>query len=129
MCLVLIDKTTLMKLLAAAGEFEGYERMEACVASVREELKEVSPFIRYRKEVLDERNFVAMLLRRLVLNLWNGMEGLNLSRLFWDADPLHRRIALEMIASYSHRGENDPAFMALAGDIRAKFKDELGGEA
>lgn len=129
MCLIVIDKNTLMKLLAAAGEFEGYTQIESCVAAMRDEIKEVSPFLRYRKEVLDDYNTTAKALRRLVLNLWNGMEGLNLSRLFWTADPLHRRVALEMIASYSQRGEKDPAFMALAGDIRAKFKDELEGEA
>lgn len=83
---------------------------------VCEQLKEVSPFLLYRREILtdDERGHG---LRRLTLNLWNGAQGLNLSAFFMNADEHHTRIALEMIASYTKLGENDQHFMVLAMEI------------
>ena len=152
MCLIVIPSNTLAKLEAAAisvqslvdeevlsrayvhsdeeaqaAAVDAFDKLAECTAAALAEHKAVSPFIRYRKEALDEFNLTAKTLRRLVLNLWNGMEGLNLSALFWNADPLHARIALDMIASYSQRGEKDAAFMALASEIRATFEHELGG--
>lgn len=152
MCLIVIPSNTLTKLVAAAQAVQSLvddetlsrayvdqeadaqvasvaalDKLAECAASALAEHKDVSPFIRYRKEALDEFNLTAKSLRRLVLNLWNGMEGLNLSALFWNADPLHARIALDMIASYSQRGEKDAAFMDLAREIRERFEHELGG--
>ena len=152
MCLIVIPSNTLTKLAAAAQTVQwlvdnetlssaymlmdtdaqatavdAFDNLAECARGAMAEHKDVSPFIRYKKEALDEHNLTAKSLRRLVLNLWNGMEGLNLSRLFWNADPLHARIALDMIASYSQRGEKDAAFMALASEIRATFEHELGG--
>jgi hypothetical protein len=154
MCLIVIPSNTLTKLVAAAQAVQSLvddetlskayvhsdeeaqaqsvaalDKLAECAAGALAEHKDVSPFIRYRKEVLDEFNLTAKSLRRLVLNLWNGMEGLNLSALFWNADPLHARIALDMIASYSQRGEKDAAFMALAREIRDRFAHELGDVA
>ena len=152
MCLIVIPSNTLARLEAAATSVQmlvddetlsrayvhndeeaqaaaiaAFDKLAECVIASLAEHKTLSPFIRYRVEVLDEFNLTAKSLRRLVLNLWNGMEGLNLSGLFWNADPLHTRIALEMIASYSHRGEKDAAFMDLARQIRDRFEHELGG--
>lgn len=154
MCLIVIPSNTLTKLVAAAQAVQSLvddetlskayvhsdeeaqaqavaalDKLAECAAAALAEHKDVSPFIRYRKEVLvlDEYNRTAKSLRRLVLNLWNGMEGLNLSALFWNADPLHARIAMEMLASYSQRGEKDAAFMDLAREIRDRFEHELGG--
>lgn len=156
MCLIVIPSNTLTKLVAAAQAVQSLvddetlskayvhsdeeaqaqsvaalDKLAECAAGAMAEHKDVSPFIRYRKEVLvlDEYNRTAKSLRRLVLNLWNGMEGLNLSALFWNADPLHARIAMEMLASYSQRGEKDAAFMDLAREIRDRFKHELGDMA
>lgn len=152
MCLIVIPSNTLTKLVAAAQAVQSlvddetlskayvlsdeeaqiqsiaaFDKLTECAAGALAEHKDVSPFIRYRKEALDEFNLTAKSLRRLVLNLWNGMEGLNLSALFWNADPLHARIALDMIASYSQRGEKDAAFMDMAREIRDRFEHELGG--
>lgn len=154
MCLIVIPSSTLARLEAAAisvqslvdeetlsrayvhsdeeaqaAAVSAFDKLAECTASAMAEHKAVSPFIRYRKEVLDECNLTAKSLRRLVLNLWNGMPGLNLSAYFWNADPLYIRIALDMIASYSQRGEKDAAFMDLAREIRDRFEHELGDVA
>lgn len=81
------------------------------------EMQDLSPFLRYRREVLAEGD-MAQHLRALVLNLWGGLPGLNLFVMFINADEHHTRIALEMIASYTRHGECDPQFMALAAEIR-----------
>lgn len=151
MCLIVIPSNTLTKLVAAAQAVQSLvddetlskayvhsdeeaqaqavaalDKLAECAAGALAEHKDVSPFIRFKKEALDETNLTAKGLRRLVLNLWNGMEGLNLSAYFWNADPAYTRIALEMIASYSQRGEKDAAFMDLAREIRDRFEHERG---
>ena len=87
------------------------------VATVADENKEVSPFLRYRQEILGHYGTAAAL-RSLTMNLWGGAPC-RLGALFMNADPHHARIALECIAAYTQRGENDPHFMRLAEDIRA----------
>ncbi len=157
MCLIVIPRTTLTKLAAAARAVQSlvddetlskayvhsdeeaqaqavsaFDKLAECAAGALAEDKAVSPFIRYRKETLDETAHAGKSLRSLVLNLWNGWEngwGLNLSALFGSVDPHHARIALEMIASYSWRGEKDAAFMALGSEIRVEFAHELGESA
>lgn len=141
MCLAVFNLKTVMKLGHAAqhvqklvddgtlaeafGKNKGGEAHE-CVtafnllgeaaAAVGEEYKEVSPFLRYRKEIMGFGN-TPLALRALVLNLWGG-RPFNLGLLFMNADPHHTRIALECIASYTHLGENDRHFMNLASEIR-----------
>ena len=85
--------------------------------SVINDIKDVSPFLRYRREVLADEA-IGTLLRALVLNLWNGQQGICLGELFTNADEHHTRIALEMIAGYTRLREKDPQFMALAAEIR-----------
>lgn len=94
-----------------------FDVLATTAAAVIEEQKDVSPFLRYRREVLADGD-MAKHLRALLFNLWGGRQGLNLSLLFMNADEHHTRIALEMITSYTRHGENDPQFMALAAEIR-----------
>jgi hypothetical protein len=82
------------------------------------EQKAVSPFLRYRREILAE-GVTPRRLRGLVLNLWNGGGEPNLSALFIGADEHHTRIALECVVSYTQQGENDRHFMDLAVDVRS----------
>lgn len=92
-----------------------FDRLQECTAALANEQKQVSPFLRYRQEILGHYE-TAQRLRALVLNLWGGKPA-NLSLLFMNADERHTRIALELIASYSHYGENDSHFMGLAAEI------------
>ena len=91
---------------------------------VMNDIKDVSPFLRYRREVLADDS-IGFLLRALVLNLWNGRPGISLGELFSNADEYHTRIALEMIAGYSRQGEHDRQFMALAAEIRDMEVEEV----
>ena len=94
------------------------------VGLVANDIKDVSPFLRYRREALADGD-TARHLRDLVLNLWGGRQGLNLSAIFMGADDYHTRIALEMIAGYTRLGENDQQFMALAAEIRDMEASEV----
>ena len=92
-----------------------FDLLAKAAAVVVDERKEVSPFLRYRKEIMGGGD-TATSLQSVVLNLWGGRHC-NLSTLFMNADPHHTRIALECIASYTHHGENDLHFMNLASEI------------
>lgn len=81
------------------------------------EMQDLSPFLRYRREVLAEGD-MAKHLRNIVMNLWSAWAGLALGVAFTEFDEHHTRIALEMIASYTRHDERDPQFMALAAEIR-----------
>lgn len=94
----------------------------ACAASTQ-----ISPFIRYRSEIMGCYG-TAEKLRELVLHLWNSDNPMNLGRLIGNADKRHTGIVLEMICSYTRLGENDPHFMALAGDIRERNRIEIEEE-
>lgn len=155
MCLIVIPSNTLTKLVAAAQVVQSlvddetlsnaylhsdeeaqaqavaaFDKLAEGAAGALAEHKPVSPFIRYRKEVLDEYNLTAKSLRRLVLNMCDGKPGIDLCEYFLNADPLYNRIALEMIANYSQRVDKGNEFMPLLSDqIKAKFWHEIGGEA
>lgn len=86
-------------------------------------INDTSPFARYRKEIFGYYS-TAERLQALTLHLWNSSNEVNLASLLINADEKHRRIALEMIASYSVWGENDPAFMMLANEIRDRRAQE-----
>lgn len=92
-----------------------FDRLNAAAIDLAGESKIASPFVRYRREILGQYE-TAGRLRNLVLNLYGGAEC-NLSQLFWHADQLHTRIALECIVSYTQYGENDTFFMTLASEI------------
>lgn len=93
-----------------------FDRLNECTGAMLCEQKPVSPFLRYRQEIMGQYE-TAKKLRDLVMNLFNGKQGLRLSLLFGFADDHHTRIALECIVSYTQNGENDRHFMALAAEI------------
>lgn len=99
----------------AATAIAGFDRLQESASRLAGEQKHVSPFLRYRREILGPSE-TAGRLRALVLNLWGG-RPVNLSKLFWDADEMNTRIALECIASYTKHGENDSQFMSMAAEI------------
>lgn len=77
----------------------------------------LSPFVRYRQEILGQYG-TAHRLQALVLHLWNNDDWpVKLADLMACADERHERIAIELIASYGHNGENDPHFMALGKQL------------
>lgn len=151
MCYIVLPRTSVRKLLGATqnvqsllndgtlaasfGNTEGHATALAVTAfdvlaeganrlQLLTEMQELSPFLHYRREALADGD-MARQLRALVLNLWGGRPGLNLSTLFISADELHTRIALEMITSYTRYGERDPQFMALASEIRDMQTSEV----
>lgn len=101
----------------------GFDVLAARVDDVLAEQKIVSPFLRYRPEILGHYE-TAGRLRALVMNLWGG-RPVNLSLLFQQADARHTCIALECIASYTHYGENDTFFMTLAAEIIDREAEEV----
>lgn len=98
-----------------ATAITGFDRLQEAATRLAGEQKAVTPFLRYRREILADNNTAAHL-RDLVLNLWGGRPA-NLSLLFMGADEHHTRVALECIASYSTHGENDSQFMMLSSEI------------
>lgn len=108
------------QLNAAVTAFDHLDETAKALAS---EEKIVTPFLRYRAEILG-KNETAARLRALVMNLWGGRPA-NLSRLFMGAGDHHTRIALECIVSYTQHGENDTHFMGLASEIAAMDQSEV----
>lgn len=92
-----------------------FDRLQESATALANEEKSVTPFLRYRQEILGHYE-TAGRLRALVLNLWGG-QPVNLGLLFMNADERHTRIALECIVSYATHGENDSHFMGLAAEI------------
>ncbi|MDD5175778.1 MAG: hypothetical protein PHQ05_05075 [Sterolibacterium sp.] len=105
------------------------DRLAECVTSAYADMSinDTSPFARYRKEILGTYT-TAERLQALTLHLWNYHNPVNVAALLINADEKHRRIALEMIASYAVWGENDPAFMLLADEIRDRHAQEAQRE-
>lgn len=97
------------------------DRLEEHIAVATRELADAthaaSPFLRYRKEIMGGYS-TAVRLQNLVLNLWNSNYPCQNGQLLANADAHHKRIALELFASYARHGENDPHFMAMADEIR-----------
>lgn len=73
-----------------------FDLLAKAVAVVIDEHKEVSPFLRYRREILADTD-IGSILRELVLNLGGGV-SVDLFELLTVADDHHTRIALECIA-------------------------------
>lgn len=143
MCFLVIPRTRLRRLIGAAQNVQSllndgtlaaafgdrpegnspvlaataFDVLAEQVAAIGEDQKEVSPFLRYRKEIMGNTQ-TAERLRGLLLNLYGLRSDRNLNVLFTNADEHHKRIALELIASYAHHGDNDPQFIALAGEVR-----------
>lgn len=92
-----------------------FDNLAACAKRVELADKQISPFLRYRREILGNYTTAAHL-QALVLNLWGGYPS-NLLMLFQVADEHHTRIALELITSYTNYGENDSQFMSLGMEL------------
>lgn len=141
MCFIVVPQNQLRKLVAAAQNVQAliddgtlpaaftnpsdhattlavtaFDVLAANAAQVGIQLGGVSPFLRFRREILAEGPMAAGL-RRLALNLFNDRQGVRLSTFFINADEYHTRIALDLIAGYTKQGENDPHFMTLCREI------------
>lgn len=151
MCFIVLQKTAVTRLLGSAQNVQSllddgtlfaalqqstdnsaalavtaFDVLAENAAAVQAETKEVSPFLRYRKEIMGQYE-TAGHLRKLVLNLWGGRQ-VDLSRLFMNADQHHTKIALDCIVAYTDRGENDAIFMKLCSDIIALRALEISDE-
>ncbi len=78
---------------------------------------QISPFLRYRREILAD-TAVGFSLRLLVVHLWSGDGLINLRRLIEQADPAQIAITIELIESFARNGKRDAHFMTLASEIR-----------
>jgi len=82
-----------------------------------------SPFQQYRHLVLGHYSTAAWL-RMLVMAMWNGSAyKVGLSPLL-NTDANHFDAAMRRMAHYRKHGENDPAFMSLVEEIRARMDEE-----
>lgn len=140
MCLSIYKLTSVMKLCFAAqnvqkliddgtlqNSFSGSDPQatQAAIAAfdalaentsiVLDERKEISPFLRYRREILGHEQ-MATDLRALTMNLWNGCEC-KMNLIFSNADQHHMRIALELIASYTRLRNRDTYFTSIVQEI------------
>lgn len=92
-------------------------RINEATATLADGTHGASPFLRHRQVILGQYS-TARRLAKLTLHLWNYHNPAELGQLLLNADNRHKRIAMELIASYSEHGENDPHFMNLASEIR-----------
>lgn len=96
----------------AVVTFDALAKAEAIVA---EEQKAISPFLRYRREIL-ANSPAGEHLRDLVMNLTGGY-SVCLFDLFTVADAANVRIALECIVSAANNPQNDRHLSNLAAEI------------
>lgn len=80
-------------------------------AAVADERKDISPFLRYRREILADTP-TGEHLRELVMNLAGGT-SVDLFALFTVADQSHTRIALECIAHAANHPQLDASVLEL----------------
>lgn len=113
-----------------------FDHLTQCAARVSAQDKPVSPFARYRREILGEYE-TAGRLRDLVLALYTDTH-VDLSTLLSEADDHHVRIALECMASFSkEKIDGDSFFLRLADEVEvfetikygAKSPNRLMGDA
>lgn len=87
----------------------------------------VSPFQRHRGLVLGHYSTAAWL-RSVVMAMWNGHDyKVGLGNLV-SLDQRHFDACIEMFAHYRKHGENDPAFLGLADDVRQRMEQEAAAE-
>lgn len=101
----------------------GFDVLAENVAAVVAEQKQVSPFLRYRTEIMANTP-VGAYLQRMTLSLYNG-HPVTLRPMIERFGEHETRIFLECIASYTHYRDNDSHFMALAGEIVAAEPTEV----
>jgi len=86
-----------------------------------------SPFIVHRDKILGHYS-AASWLRGVVLSLWSGGEcPVGLSHLA-SVDAAHYAAFSDMVAGYRAHGENDPAFMSLALEVREREAEDLAAK-
>lgn len=90
---------------------------------VRHEQKIVSPFLRYRREILADTP-AGQRLRMLVLNLYSEAQAVSLRRIFEALGEHEMRVALECIAHFADNGDRDSQFMSLAMEIAEAISHE-----
>lgn len=142
MCHVVVSQTAIRKLLSAAQHLQqlvddgtiaaatvetapeaayrtitAFDVLAETARAVSCEMKAVSPFLRYRREILEDSD-AGEYLRKLVLGIFIGQpSGLDLGAMFRDLSDYHIRIVLELIVSYANGGEDDAQFKALANEL------------
>lgn len=136
MCYSIYRLTSVMKLCLAAGQVQklidegtlaeafnrnkngeaheciaAFNLLQESSATVADERKDISPFLRYRREILAATP-IGDHLRELVMNLAGG-HSVDLFALFTVADPAHTRIALECIAHAANHPQLDASILEL----------------
>lgn len=108
---------------AAQTSVAAFDQLADSAVLVAVEQKAVSPFLRYRREILDD-TLIGHRLRELVMNFKGGV-ACDLAATLEAADDYHKRVTLDLIAAYANRGENDQHFMALANEIAEAKSSEV----
>lgn len=94
-----------------------FDNLTSAAALAAAEQKTASPFLLYRREIMANPCPKGERLRKLVLNLYAGIEPVSLRRIAEHGDEHHRRIVLECIAGFFYEGDRDSQFMSLAMEI------------
>ncbi|MBI2307542.1 MAG: hypothetical protein HYU78_09580 [Rhodocyclales bacterium] len=148
MCYIVLPQTPIRKLLGAAANMiellgdgtlpaacataepeataravVAFDQLAETANAVCNEIKGVSPCLRYRREIMAD-TVAGKLLRSLVLHLGIG-SGISLRLIVAGVDDYHKRIALDLIVAYANVGDNDPHFMALAAEIAEAQSSEV----
>lgn len=100
-----------------------FDRLQECTKALASEQKHVSPFLRYRREILAE-TLAGQRLRMLVLNLYSEAQIVSLRRIFECCGDHEIRVALECIVYFSANGDRDSQFMTLAMEIAESFNHQ-----
>jgi hypothetical protein len=86
-----------------------------------------SPFQRHRGLVLGHYATAAWL-RSVVMAMWNGHDyKVGLGQL-GSLDARHFDACMDLFAHYRKHGENDPAFLRLADEVRRRMEQEAAAE-
>lgn len=141
MCFIVVPKPKVMQLCIAAGHINellgdgtlnaalggnkpdacaqsatAFDRLEECATAMMAEQREISPFLRYRQEILAD-TVIGKELRCLVIGLYIE-NPIVVSRLLGACpDDHHTRIVLECIAAYANNGERDTFVDGLVNSI------------
>ncbi|UCV02329.1 hypothetical protein [Dechloromonas denitrificans] len=92
-----------------------FDRLQECTKALAGEHKQVSPFLRYRREIMDSTPAGAYL-QRFVLSLYSG-HPVPLRPMIERFGDHEMRIFLECIAHFLNHGDRDSQFMTIAMEI------------
>lgn len=99
-----------------ATAIAAFDRLQECATRLASEQKNVSPFLRYRSEIMANTD-QGEHLRGAVLAMYSNATSTGLRAAIEHMDDHHHRILLECIASFMHNGDRDTFFMSLAVEI------------